>query len=61
VILLGVEVNEITDLRCARLEEVARVRNVWGVPGERDVPIVICRNPAVTLRDIWAREGPHWG
>jgi hypothetical protein len=61
VILLGVEVSEITELRCGRLEEVTRVRNRWGLGEERDVPIVVCRDPAVSVQEIWAREGPHWG
>jgi len=35
-----------------------RVRNPWGVEEERDVPIVVCREPDITLRDLWARRAP---
>jgi hypothetical protein len=39
-----------------------RVANHWGVPEERDVPILVCRQPRVTLQELWEREGrPHWG
>jgi hypothetical protein len=61
VILLGVEAEEVRDLRCATLEEVNRVKNRWAVPGEDDVPVVVCKRPAITIQEIWQRARPQWG
>ncbi len=61
VIFLGVERNDVEDLGCASLVEVARVKNRWGVTEEQDVPIVICRQPKRTVQEIWKLEHPHWG
>lgn len=61
IILLGVEPEELETVRCGRVEVVVRVKNTWGVPEERDVPVTVCRDPAVPLREIWELEGPHWG
>lgn len=61
VILLGVEREDFEDIGCASIEEFARVRNRWAVPGEDDVAVMICRQPSVTLQEVWARQGPEWG
>lgn len=37
----------------ADVEEVARVENPWGVPEERDVPLVVGREPYRTLQELW--------
>jgi hypothetical protein len=39
----------------------ARVTNPWGVEEEQDVPLVVCREPGMTLQELWRREEPHWG
>jgi hypothetical protein len=61
VILLGVEAEDLGDFGCASLETAARVRNPWGVEEERDVPVLLCRHPNMTMQEVWARNGPHWG
>jgi len=61
VILLGVEREDFEEIGCDSIEEFARVRNRWAVPGEDDVPVMICRRPSVTLQEVWARQGPEWG
>jgi len=62
IIFLGVELEDIDPSFCASLVLADRVVNPWGVPEERDVPILVCREPSMTLREFWEREGrPHWG
>ena len=61
LILLGVEPEELEEVKCASVVTVARIRNPWGVREEQDVPVVVCRNPAVTLQQVWATRGPEWG
>ncbi|HEX9165532.1 MAG TPA: glycosyltransferase family 39 protein [Gemmatimonadales bacterium] len=61
LILLGVDREDLEEVGCVSLEEVARVTNRWGVPEEADVPVILCRQPAVTLQQIWASRGPQWG
>lgn len=61
VILLGVEPDDVESLGCASLETAARVANPWGVEEERDVPVLLCRGPALTLQELWALRGPGWG
>ena len=61
LILLGVGREDLEEVGCASLEEVTRVTNRWAVPGEDDVPVLLCRQPAVTLQQIWAGRGPQWG
>jgi len=62
IIFLGVEIEDLDAGSCASLELADRVINPWGVPEERDVPILVCRNPSETLQEFWEREGrPHWG
>jgi len=62
IIFLGVEIEDIDPSYCGSLELADRVVNPWGVPEERDVPILVCRNPSETLQEFWEREGrPHWG
>ena len=61
VIFLGVKRGNLEDLGCASLDEVARVKNRWGVPEEQDVPILLCRHPKLTVQEVWKAERPHWG
>jgi 4-amino-4-deoxy-L-arabinose transferase-like glycosyltransferase len=61
VVLLGIEPEELEGLGCGSLSMPARVTNPFGVEEERDVPIVVCREPGMTLQELWRREGPHWG
>ncbi len=61
VVFLGVERSNVEDLGCASLDEVARVKNRWGVTEEQDVPILLCRRPKLTIQEIWKRQHPHWG
>ncbi len=61
LILLGVEPDEMDDVRCASLEVAARVTNPWAVEEERDVPVLLCLDPSMTLQELWATEGPNWG
>ena len=55
LILLGVEPEEIRTISCSSLELADRVPNPWGVPEERDVPVVVCRGPSMTLQELWER------
>jgi hypothetical protein len=62
IIFLGVEPEEIRTITCHSLELADRVTNRWGVPEERDVPIVVCRDPDMTLQDFWNQVGHgYWG
>ena len=62
IVLLGVELADLESGFCGSLELVDRVVNPWGVPEERDVPILVCRNPSMTLQEFWECEGrPHRG
>lgn len=61
VILVGVETGDVQNLGCASLTEVARVKNRWGVPEERDVPVLLCRHPGQTLQEFWKTQHPQWG
>jgi hypothetical protein len=62
IIFLGVELEDIDPNFCASLVLADRVVNPWGVPEERDVPILVCREPSMTLQEFWESEGrPHWG
>lgn len=61
VIFLGVERSDVEDLGCTSLAEVTRVKNRWGVTEERDVPILLCRQPKLTIQEIWTAQHPHWG
>lgn len=61
VVLLGVEPGELETIRCRDARVAARVEVPWGVPEERDVPVTVCRDPALSLREIWEQEGPGWG
>jgi hypothetical protein len=62
IIFLGVEIENIDPSFCASLELADRVVNPWGVPEERDVPVLVCRDPNVTLQEFWERVGgPRWG
>jgi 4-amino-4-deoxy-L-arabinose transferase-like glycosyltransferase len=61
LVLLGVEPEDLQQLVCRSLEMPARVTNPWAVPGEDDVPVVVCRGPNTTLQEIWRRRGAEWG
>lgn len=61
VVFLGVRAEDLGRLKCRSLDEVARVANPWGVSEERDVPVLLCRSPEVTVQEIWRRNRPHWG
>ncbi len=61
VIFLGVELSDVAELGCASLAEVARVQNRWGVTEEQDVPILLCRQPKLTIQEVWKVQHPHWG
>lgn len=61
LIILGVEKSEVEGVTCESLEEVARVKNRWGVTEEQDVPILVCRHPNMTLQEFWKKNSPHWG
>jgi hypothetical protein len=61
VVTLGVRADDLRDLRCASLTDAGRVKNPWGVSEERDVPLFVCRSPAITVQEIWRRNHPHWG
>jgi 4-amino-4-deoxy-L-arabinose transferase-like glycosyltransferase len=56
IVAIGVEPDEVETVRCGSLEAGPRVRNPWGVEEERDVPIIVCREPDITLRELWARR-----
>lgn len=58
IVALGVEPDDVQTVRCGSLEVGPRVRNPWGVDEERDVPIVVCRAPDITLGELWARRTP---
>ncbi len=55
LVLLGVEPEEIRTISCRSLELADRVTNPWGVPEEQDVPVVVCREPNMTLQELWDR------
>jgi hypothetical protein len=59
IVALGVEPDEVETVRCGSLAVGPRVSNPWGVEEERDVPIVVCREPDITLRELWARRAPE--
>jgi 4-amino-4-deoxy-L-arabinose transferase-like glycosyltransferase len=61
IVFLGVEPEDLRDLQCRSLVMPARVTHPWTVPGEDDVPVVVCRGPGMTLQEVWRREGPGWG
>ena len=61
VILLGVEADDLGDFHCGSLQTATRVRNPWAVEEEQDVPVLLCRDPNMTMQEVWARHGPEWG
>jgi 4-amino-4-deoxy-L-arabinose transferase-like glycosyltransferase len=61
LVFLGTDPEDLRELQCRSLEMPARVTNQWAVPGEDDVPVVVCRGPGTTLQEIWRRRGPSWG
>jgi hypothetical protein len=54
-IFLGVEPEQIDAVACESLELADRVANPWGVPEERDVPVVLCRGARLTPQELWER------
>jgi hypothetical protein len=61
IVSLGIEPADIAFFGCGSVELAARVVNPWGVPEERDVPVVVCREPRMTLEDLWreVRRGEY--
>lgn len=53
VVVVGAEVEELAGAGFRSAVEVDRVRRPWGVPEERDVPIVVARDPVRTLQEVW--------
>ncbi len=54
-VAVGAEVEDLVGEYFRIAVEATRVRNPWGVPEERDVPIVIAREPIRPLQDLWPR------
>jgi hypothetical protein len=62
IIALGTEIEDIDASFRGSVEPAGRVVDPWGVPEERDMPILVCRTPSMTLQELWEREGRrHWG
>ena len=61
IILVGVPREKVRGISCETLDDAGRVGNRWGVPEERDVPILLCRHPNLTLQELWRARGPQWG
>jgi hypothetical protein len=61
LIIVGAERRNVRKVNCQLLEEVARVKNRWGVTEEQDVPILLCRHPNLTLQEFWKQRRPRWG
>lgn len=55
VLFLGVEPSDLHTFTCRSAEVVERVRNPWGVDEEQDVPVMLCRDPVITLQQLWER------
>jgi hypothetical protein len=55
-ILVGAEPEDVVGIYFGRAELARRVRNPWGVPEERDVPITVARDPTLPLQEVW----PAW-
>jgi hypothetical protein len=56
VVFLGVEPSDLHTYTCGSTEVVTRVRNPWGVDEEQDVPVMLCRDPVITLQQLWERQ-----
>lgn len=52
-VIVGMEAAELEDVWFGHAVEFTRVLRPWGVPDERDVPIVIAREPVRTIQQIW--------
>lgn len=55
-IVVGAEPDDLLGQYFREAELAARVRNPWGVPEERDVGIVVARDPIRPLQEVW----PEW-
>ena len=55
LIFLGVEPEQLDEIACRSLEVTERVVNQWAVPEQRNVPVLICRDPSMTVQELWAR------
>ncbi len=53
VVVVGSEASELAGPLFRSAVEITRVRRPWGVPEERDVPIVVARDPIRTLQEAW--------
>lgn len=56
LIFLGVEPEQLDEIACRSLEVAERVTNPWAVPEQQDVPVLVCREPSMTVQELWARE-----
>ncbi len=52
-IVVGEEADSLEGQYFEDAVEFTRVRRPWGVPEERDVPVVIARRPLRTLQEVW--------
>ena len=60
VVFVGVQ-REAIEGSCPSLELAARITHEWTVE-ENDVPVFVCREPTMTLREVWeANSGGHQG
>ena len=55
-IVVGAEPEDVLGEYFAEATLAARVRNPWGVPEERNVGIVVARDPIRPLQEVW----PEW-
>jgi hypothetical protein len=55
-VVVGAEPEELRGEYFLSATVAARVRNPWGVPEERDVAIVVARDPVRPLQEVW----PAW-
>lgn len=53
VVVVGLEARDLAGPLFRSAVEITRVRRPWGVPEERDVPIVVARGPIRTLQEVW--------
>jgi len=59
VVKVGGSAEELAPF-CGDLELATRIEGTWVVPEERDLPVWICRDPPMTLQQIWPRfEGEN--
>jgi len=54
VIAFGVPLEKLTPI-FGQIERVATIGNEYAIPEENDLPVYICRQPKMTLRQAWPR------